>query len=144
MTTSPKRLSRQIIKNDTNAMTGLDTVPSYSTDRREATSEAIRYAYETMVKLQNLETEQAETARATAIAARDAEITFHKSVVAMREVVRGKYGSDSLEAPHQICCHSERYNDERSKFLVVPCLLVKNSTKAKPKFSTLQKSQTFC
>ncbi|MCU0550652.1 MAG: hypothetical protein MUC48_14985 [Leptolyngbya sp. Prado105] len=98
MTTSSKRLSRQIIKNDTTAMTGLDTVPSYATDRREATPEAIRYAYETMVKLQNLETEQAETARATAIAARDAEITFHKSVVAMREVVRGKYGSDSLEA----------------------------------------------
>lgn len=98
MATSLKRLSRQILKNDTHSMTGLDTVPNYSTERREATLEAIRYAYETMVKLQNLETEQAEAARATAIATREAEIAFHKSVVAMREVVRGKYGSDSLEA----------------------------------------------
>ncbi|MER3432988.1 MAG: hypothetical protein C4288_06035 [Leptolyngbya sp. ERB_1_1] len=79
-------------------MTGLDTIPSYSTERSEATLEVIRSAYERMVKLQNLETKQAEAARDTAIAARQAEVDFHKSIVAMREVVRGKYGSDSLEA----------------------------------------------
>ena len=87
----PKRLSRQVLKDDTNSMTGLDTIPSYSTERSEATLEVIRSAYERMVKLQNLETKQAEAARDTAIAARQAEVDFHK-------VVRGKYGSDSLEA----------------------------------------------
>ena len=80
-------------------MTGLlSKLPNYVTDRPEATPEEIRAAYDEMVRLQDLATQQAEAARATANAAREAEVTFHKSVVAMREVVRGQYGSDSLEA----------------------------------------------
>jgi hypothetical protein len=99
MSNAPKRLSRQIIKDDTNSMTGLlSKVPNYSTERPEATPDVIRAAYDEMVRLQDLATQQSDAARVTAIAAREAEITFHKSIVAMREVVRGRYGSDSLEA----------------------------------------------
>jgi hypothetical protein len=100
MASSPRRPSRQTLKDDTHSMAGLDNVPTYSTERPEATRENIRETYNKMIELQTLETEQAKTLSQTTSATREAEIAFHKAIVAMREVVKGQYGPNSLEVRH--------------------------------------------
>lgn len=100
MTTSipNRRLSPQIIDQDVDSLNGLKTVSSYKTSRSEATSEILLQIYQTMLLQQQSETEKLAFHRAASDAARLAEWEFHNSVLAMKEVVRGQYGSDSDEA----------------------------------------------
>ncbi|CAA9580918.1 hypothetical protein AVDCRST_MAG81-3595 [uncultured Synechococcales cyanobacterium] len=93
-----RRLSPQIIDQDVDALNGLKTVSSYQTSRSEATSETLQQAYQTMLVQQQSETEKLALYRAASDAARLAEWQFHNSVLAMKEVVRGQFGSDSNEA----------------------------------------------
>ncbi len=93
-----RRLSPQIIDQDVDSLNGLKTVSSYKTSRSEATSETLQQAYQTMLTQQQGETEKLALYRAASDAARLAEWEFHNSVLAMKEVVRGQYGSDSDEA----------------------------------------------
>jgi len=93
-----RRLSPQIIDQDVDALNGLKTVPNYQTRRSEATSETLQQAYQTMLVQQQSETEKLALYRAASDAARLAEWQFHNSVLAMKEVVRGQFGSDSNEA----------------------------------------------
>jgi len=93
-----RRLSPQIIDQDVDALNGLKTIPSYQTSRSEATSETLQQAYQTMLVQQQNETEKLALYRAASDAARLAEWQFHNSVLAMKEVVRGQFGSDSNEA----------------------------------------------
>lgn len=93
-----RRLSPQIIDQDVDALNGLKTVSSYQTSRSEATSETLQEAYQTMLVQQQSETEKLALYRAASDAARLAEWQFHNSVLAMKEVVRGQFGSDSNEA----------------------------------------------
>ncbi len=100
MTTSipNRRLSPQLIDQDVDSLNGLKTVSNYQTSRSEATSETLQQAYQTMLVQQQNETEKLALYRAASDAARLAEWGFHNSVLAMKEVVRGQYGSDSDEA----------------------------------------------
>ncbi|KAM3095916.1 hypothetical protein ACKFKG_11670 [Phormidesmis sp. 146-35] len=93
-----KRLSREIIQQDVDSMNGLNAVIGYATSRTEATPESLQIAYQTMLSKQQLETEQQVIAREAAEAARKAEQTFHSAVLAMKEAVRGQFGSDGKEA----------------------------------------------
>lgn len=98
-TASPnRRLSPQVIDQDVDSLNGLKTIPSYKTSRSEATSETLQQAYQTMLTQQQNETEKLALYRAASDAARLAEWEFHQAILAMKEVVRGQFGSDSNEA----------------------------------------------
>ena len=100
MTTSNtnRRLSPQIINQDVDSLNGLKTIPSYKTSRSEATSETLQQAYQTMLVQQQNETEKLALYRAASDATRLAEWEFHNTILAMKDVVRGQFGSDSDEA----------------------------------------------
>lgn len=100
MTTSNtnRRLSPQIINQDVASLNGLKAIPNYKTNRSEATSETLQQAYQTMLVQQQNETEKLALYRAASDASRLAEWEFHNAILAMKEVVRGQFGSDSDEA----------------------------------------------
>ena len=93
-----RRLTPTILQQDIDAHHGLQTVQGYSTARPEATPDAIQTAYETMLTKQREETEKQAIAKAAADAARLAEWDFHNTVLAMKEAIKGQFGSDSDEA----------------------------------------------
>jgi hypothetical protein len=92
-----RRLSPQVINQDIDAFNGLGTIPTYKTTRPEATAESLQAAFQTMIMQQQIETEKQAMYRAAADAARQAEWEFHNAVLAMKEVVRGQFGSNSNE-----------------------------------------------
>ncbi|MBD1822071.1 hypothetical protein H6F51_06110 [Cyanobacteria bacterium FACHB-DQ100] len=93
-----KRLSREILQQDIESMNGLSTIAGYQTNRTEATPEGLQAAYRTMLTMQQRQIEQQVLAREAAEAARQAEQAFHNAVLAMKEVVKGQFGSDGKEA----------------------------------------------
>lgn len=93
-----KRLSREIVQQDVESMNGLNAIVGYRTNRVEATPEHLQLAYRTMLSKQQIETEQQVIARQAAEAARQAEFDFHSAVLAMKEAVKGQFGSDGQEA----------------------------------------------
>jgi hypothetical protein len=93
-----RNLSRTTLKQDIAAMNGLNQIPDYQTARPEATPESLQAAYEDMIAKQEQAEEQEKIAKAATKAVREAEHAFHKSVVAMREAVKGQFGSNSREA----------------------------------------------
>ncbi|MFB2769425.1 hypothetical protein ACE1AT_09060 [Pelatocladus sp. BLCC-F211] len=93
-----RRLSPQIISQDIDSLHGLQTISTYNTSRADASVDNLQQAYQAMVMQQQVETEKLALYRAAADAARLAEWEFHNAVLAMKEVVRGQYGSDSDQA----------------------------------------------
>ncbi|NJR60872.1 MAG: hypothetical protein HC769_19830 [Cyanobacteria bacterium CRU_2_1] len=93
-----RRLTPLMINQDVDAHNGLKAIPNYKTTRTEATPEALQQAYQAMLAQQQAETEKLALYRAAADAARLAEWEFHNAVLAMKEVVKGQFGSDSDEA----------------------------------------------
>ncbi|WP_341528581.1 hypothetical protein WKK05_04410 [Nostoc sp. UHCC 0302] len=92
------RLRLQIISQDVTSWHGLRTVSTYDTTRTDASAANLQQTYQAMVALQQAETEKLALYRAAVDAARLAEWEFHNAVLAMKDVVRGQYGSDSNEA----------------------------------------------
>ncbi|MEH2440178.1 hypothetical protein [Nostoc sp.] len=76
-------------------MHGLQTITTYTTTRADASLANLQQTYQAMLVQQQAETEKLTLYRAAADAARLAEWEFHNAVLAMKEVVRGQYGSDS-------------------------------------------------
>ncbi len=95
-----KRIPREKLRQDVVSMNGLNVVPNYRTHRSEATPEALQSAHQNMVTKQQIEKEQAAIAKESAEAARQAEKEFHDGVTAMKESVKGQFGSKSQEAIH--------------------------------------------
>ncbi|MBD2608062.1 hypothetical protein H6G81_26980 [Scytonema hofmannii FACHB-248] len=93
-----RRLSPHLISQDIDSLHGLQTVTSYDTPRTDASRTKLQEAYQAMLTHQQAETEKLTLYRAAADAARLAEWEFHNAVLAMKEVVRGQYGTDSDEA----------------------------------------------
>lgn len=93
-----RRLTPNKINEDIDALNGFKTLTGYSTLRAEATPEALTQAYTAMLAKQSEETAKITAAKAASDEARLAEWEFHNAVLAMKEVVRGQYGSDSNEA----------------------------------------------
>lgn len=93
-----RRLRPQTISQDISSFHGLQTVSTYNTTRVDASSAKLQEVYQTMLISQQTETEKLALYRAAADAARLAEWEFHNAVLAMKEVVRGQYGSDSDQA----------------------------------------------
>jgi hypothetical protein len=93
-----RRLPTRSILNDIESMQGLQAVENYATGRAEATPEALTAALKKMQSRQEKETEMMALAKAASDDARQAEWEFHNGVMAMKESVRGMFGSDSNEA----------------------------------------------
>lgn len=93
-----RRLPPQLISQDIDSLHGLQTISTYDTTRIDASAAKLQQAYQAMLTQQQTETEKLTLYRAAADAARLAEWEFHNAVLAMKEVVRGQYGSDSDEA----------------------------------------------
>ncbi|MCV3213619.1 hypothetical protein OGM63_08780 [Plectonema radiosum NIES-515] len=93
-----RRLSRQVISQDIDSLHGLQTITTYDTTRTDASATKLQQAYQAMLISQQVETEKLTLYRAAADAARLAEWEFHNAVLAMKEVVRGQYGTDSDQA----------------------------------------------
>ncbi|MBD2024275.1 hypothetical protein [Leptolyngbya sp. FACHB-711] len=91
-------LTPAVLNQDVDAFNGYRTIVGYSTKRFNATPEALQQAYQTMLAQQQAETEKLALYRAASDAARLAEWEFHNAVLAMKEVVKGQFGSDSNEA----------------------------------------------
>ncbi|MDM9383398.1 hypothetical protein QUB80_22150 [Chlorogloeopsis sp. ULAP01] len=92
------RLRPQIINQDIDSFHGLQTISTYNTTRADASEANLQVAYQAMLTQQQAETEKLALYRAAADAARLAEWEFHNAILAMKEVVRGQYGSDSDQA----------------------------------------------
>ncbi|NJL47697.1 MAG: hypothetical protein HC929_09705 [Leptolyngbyaceae cyanobacterium SM2_5_2] len=93
-----RRLRPAVIGHDIDSFNGLRTIDNYITGRLAATPEALQRSYDTMVAKQQQETEMLARQKAAADAARQAEWDFHNAVLAMKESVRGQFGSDSDQA----------------------------------------------
>ncbi|MCW5316895.1 hypothetical protein GTQ43_24685 [Nostoc sp. KVJ3] len=93
-----RRLPSQSISQDITSLHGLQTISTYNTTRADASLANLQQAYQAMLVQQQAETEKLTLYRAAADAARLAEWEFHNAVLAMKEVVRGQYGSDSNQA----------------------------------------------
>ncbi|MFN6496858.1 MAG: hypothetical protein RMX65_007595 [Nostoc sp. DedQUE01] len=93
-----RRLPPQSISQDVTSWHGLQTINSYDTTRTDASVDKLQQAYQAMLAQQQAETEKLTLYRAAADAARLAEWEFHNTVLAMKEVIRGQYGSDSDQA----------------------------------------------
>lgn len=121
--TSPdttRRLRPNLISQDVDSLNGLNAIRSYKASRPQASLETLQHAYQTMLTQQKIETERLALYRAAAHAARLAEWDFHNAVLAMKEFVRGHYGSDSNEAQAiGLKKKSERKRPTRSKTMAV-------------------------
>ncbi|MEH2275380.1 MAG: hypothetical protein V7K40_11480 [Nostoc sp.] len=93
-----RRLPSQSISQDIDSLHGLQTVSTYDTTRTDASVAKLLQAYQDMLTQQQAETEKLTLYRAATDAARLAEWEFHNAILAMKEVIRGQYGSDSDEA----------------------------------------------
>lgn len=93
-----RRLAPRVLSQDIESYQGLQQIPNFMTVRPEATPESIQKAYETMLDKQSDETAKQVLFKAAAIAAREAEWDFHNAILAMKEAVRGQFGSDSDQA----------------------------------------------
>ncbi|MBD2167979.1 hypothetical protein H6G04_26700 [Calothrix membranacea FACHB-236] len=93
-----RRLTPQVISQDVTSLHGLQTIGTYDTSRADASIANIQQAYQAMLAQQQAENEKLTLYRAAADAARLAEWEFHNTILAMKEVVRGQYGSDSDQA----------------------------------------------
>ena len=92
------RLRPQVLSQNVDSLNGFKTVSNYNTVRPEASTDRLQQTYQAMLQQQQLETEKLAHYRAASDAARLAEWEFHNTVLAMKEVVRGQFGSDSNEA----------------------------------------------
>ncbi|MGF1569414.1 MAG: hypothetical protein ACFCVD_15320 [Nodosilinea sp.] len=97
-TDTSRRLRPIYINQDIDSLRGLRTVSHYITGRPEATPDALQSAYDEMIAAQDEETGAMVQAKAAADKARLAEWDFHNRILAMKESVRGQFGSDSNEA----------------------------------------------
>ncbi|MEH1768087.1 MAG: hypothetical protein V7K76_18600 [Nostoc sp.] len=115
-----RRLPSQSISQDINSLHGLQTISTYNTTRTDASVANLQQAYQTMLAQQQAETEKLTLYRAAADAARLAEWEFHNAVLAMKEVIRGQYGSDSDQAQAVgLKKKSERKRPNRKKSVAI-------------------------
>jgi hypothetical protein len=97
VTDTTRRLPPDTITQDIQALNGLKAIKGYQTIRPETSLDSLQLAYQAMLLQQQLLTERQASYKATADAAKQAEWAFHNAVLAMKEAVRGQYGSDSNE-----------------------------------------------
>jgi hypothetical protein len=115
-----RRLPPQAINQDVTSWHGLQTINTYDTTRADASVAKLQQTYQAMLTQKQAETEKLTLYRAAADAARLAEWEFHNAVLAMKEVIRGQYGSDSDQAQAVgLKKKSERKRPNRKKSVAI-------------------------
>ena len=97
-TDTSRRLRPTSLSQDIASLRGLRTISQYPSSHPELTLQAIQTAYDEMITAQDEESEKMVHAKSAADKARLAEWQFHQKILAMKDLVRGLYGSDSDEA----------------------------------------------
>ncbi|MBD2113978.1 MULTISPECIES: hypothetical protein [Cyanophyceae] len=97
-TDTTRRLRPDYLDQDVISLRGARTIAGYTSAHPETTIEGLQSSYAEMIAAQDEETAIMVRAKAAADRARQAEWQFHQNVLAMKELVRGVYGSDSNEA----------------------------------------------
>ncbi|MBW4460773.1 MAG: hypothetical protein KME47_11145 [Nodosilinea sp. WJT8-NPBG4] len=93
-----RRLPVKTISNDIDSLNSLGTVEGYTPVRTDASPEALKANFNTMLARQQKETELQAMVKAASDAARQAEWEFHNSILGMKEAVRAQFGPDSNAA----------------------------------------------
>ena len=93
-----RRLRPDYLDRDIDSLRGARTIAGYTSGRPETSLEGLQNSYAEMMAAQEEETELMVRAKAAADKARLTEWKFHQNILAMKELVRGVYGSDSDEA----------------------------------------------
>ncbi len=93
-----RRLPVKTISTDIDSLIALGTVEGYIPVRTDATPTALKANYETMLAMQQKETELQAMVKAASDDARQAEWEFHNSILGMKEAVRAQFGPDSNAA----------------------------------------------
>jgi hypothetical protein len=110
-----RRLPVKTISNDIDSLNGLGTVEGYLPVRTDATPATLKTNYETMLAMQQKETELQAMVKAATDAARQAEWDFHNSVLAMKEAVRAQFGPDSNATQSIGCKKKSEYKRPRRR-----------------------------
>ncbi|PSN11766.1 hypothetical protein C7293_22950 [filamentous cyanobacterium CCT1] len=97
-TDTSRRLRSTYLDQDVDSLRGACTIADYTSARPETTIDGLQNSYAETIAAQDEETAIMVRAKAAAYKARLAEWQFHQNVLAMKELVRGVYGSDSNEA----------------------------------------------
>ncbi|MBE9136038.1 hypothetical protein IQ254_02265 [Nodosilinea sp. LEGE 07088] len=97
-TDTSRRLRSIYLDQDVDSLRGVGTIADYASGRPETTLKGLQNSYAAMMAAQDEETKTMVRAKAAADKARLAEWQFHDNILAMKELVRGVYGSDSDEA----------------------------------------------
>jgi hypothetical protein len=97
MPNQTRRLTPATLTQDIQSWNGLQAIDTYQSPRSEASVEALKLAYQTMLQNQQLLVEKQAAHRAATDAAKQAEWAFHNAILAMKDAVRGQYGADSNE-----------------------------------------------
>lgn len=93
-----RRVPVKTISADVASYHGLNTIPGYVPVRVEASVESIKAAYDAMLMAQKKEVELTAILKSAMDAARQADVAFHDTILAMKESVRGQFGPNSDEA----------------------------------------------
>ncbi|MEB3213421.1 MAG: hypothetical protein VKL39_18880 [Leptolyngbyaceae bacterium] len=93
-----RRLPSPVINQDLESYSGLSYITDYSTTRQEASAENLQQTHAAMMACRQKELQLEIQLKAAIDESRQAEWEFHNAVLAMKEFVRGQYGSDSNEA----------------------------------------------
>ncbi len=93
-----RRLSSPVINQDLESYGGLSYIADYNTTRQDASADNLQKTHDAMIACRKKELQLDIQLKAAADESRQAEWEFHNAVLAMKEFVRGQYGSDSNEA----------------------------------------------
>ena len=93
-----RRLRPDYIDQDIESLRGARTIAGYTSPRPETTLDGLQSSHAEMIAAQDEASEALIRAKILADKARLAEWKFHNNILAMKELVRGVYGSDSDEA----------------------------------------------
>jgi hypothetical protein len=93
-----RRLPSPVINQDIESYDGISFITDYTTTRKEASAQHLQQTHQAMMDYRKKELQLEIQLKAAVDESRQAEWEFHNAVLAMKEVVRGQYGSDSNEA----------------------------------------------
>lgn len=93
-----RRLPSPVINQDIESYDGISFITDYTTTRKDASAQHLQQTHQAMMDCRKKELQLEIQLKAAIDESRQAEWEFHNAVLAMKEFVRGQYGSDSNEA----------------------------------------------
>jgi hypothetical protein len=92
-----RRLPAAILTQDMQALKGIKTISGYKSNRPGSSLKELEATYQAILTLQQSVIDKESAYKAAIDDLKQTEWRFHNSILEMKDVVRGQYGSDSLE-----------------------------------------------